>query len=134
MFKRLRDGLLGRTEPDQQEISPTTISPDADEALEIGETGEVDEVREAHEADESITFETIRFLAPSLDGRDLASAEPRAIPADRDAVLAVPEWSPEAARERHWINERYAVASHTELGPRSRPPYFGVYVVRSDAG
>jgi 4-amino-4-deoxy-L-arabinose transferase-like glycosyltransferase len=82
----------------------------------------------------SITFETIRFLAPSLDGRDLASAEPRAIPADRDAVLAVPEWSPEAARERHWINERYAVASHTELGPGSRPPYFGVYVVRSVAG
>lgn len=34
MFKRLRDGLLGRTEPDQQEV---TVSPEADEAVEIDE-------------------------------------------------------------------------------------------------
>lgn len=40
MFKRLRDGLLGRTEPDQQE---TTVSPKADEADEADEAVEIDE-------------------------------------------------------------------------------------------
>jgi fused signal recognition particle receptor len=40
VFKRLRDGLLGRTEPDQQE---TTVSPKADEADEADEAVEIDE-------------------------------------------------------------------------------------------
>ncbi len=31
MFKRLRDGFLGRTDPDQQEMPPATDAPDTDE-------------------------------------------------------------------------------------------------------
>ena len=31
MFKRLRDGFLGRTDPDQQEMPPATEAPDTDE-------------------------------------------------------------------------------------------------------
>jgi 4-amino-4-deoxy-L-arabinose transferase-like glycosyltransferase len=78
----------------------------------------------------SIRFETIRFLAPSLDGRDLSSVEPDALPADRDALLVVPAWSADATRERRWISERYAVDSHTRLGPKDGPPYFDVYEVK----
>lgn len=50
MFKRLRDGLLGRTEPDQQE---TTVSPEANEAVEIDETVEIDEIDDTIDADET---------------------------------------------------------------------------------
>ena len=58
MFKRLRDGLLGRTEPDQQEIPPTTISPEADEVTETGEIDETDEISEGFEAGEELPTET----------------------------------------------------------------------------
>ncbi|HEY1389006.1 MAG TPA: signal recognition particle receptor subunit alpha, partial [Ktedonobacterales bacterium] len=54
MFKRLRDGLLGRIEPDQQEIEQTTVSPEADE------TDETDETVEATDADDS-------NLSPSVE-------------------------------------------------------------------
>ena len=50
MFKRLRDGILGRTEPDQQE---TTVSPEANEAVEIDETVEIDEIDDTIDADET---------------------------------------------------------------------------------
>ena len=49
MFKRLRDGLLGRTEPDQQEAA---VSPEADEAVEIDEIDEIDETDDTIDADE----------------------------------------------------------------------------------
>lgn len=52
MFKRLRDGLLGRTEPDQQ---GTTVSPEADEAVEIDE---IDDAIDADETDEGLPFDT----------------------------------------------------------------------------
>ncbi|HEX5158367.1 MAG TPA: signal recognition particle-docking protein FtsY [Ktedonobacterales bacterium] len=52
MFKRLRDGLLGRTEPDQQ---GTTVSPEADEAVEIDE---IDDAIDADETDEGRPFDT----------------------------------------------------------------------------
>jgi fused signal recognition particle receptor len=54
VFKRLRDGLLGRIEPDQQEIEQTTVSPEADE------TDETDETVEATDADDS-------NLSPSVE-------------------------------------------------------------------
>jgi fused signal recognition particle receptor len=69
VFKRLRDGLLGRTEPDQQEISPTTISPEADEALETGEIDETDETVVASEAGEELPTEASpAILTPSAPG------------------------------------------------------------------
>jgi fused signal recognition particle receptor len=52
VFKRLRDGLLGRTEPDQQ---GTTVSPEADEAVEIDE---IDDAIDADETDEGLPFDT----------------------------------------------------------------------------
>ena len=52
MFKRLRDGLLGRTEPDQQ---GTTVSPEADEVVEIDE---IDDAIDADETDEGLPFDT----------------------------------------------------------------------------
>jgi len=61
VFKRLRDGLLGRAEPDQQEIVQTTVSPDADETVETAETDEALEALEANDADqtnEAMSFET----------------------------------------------------------------------------
>ena len=58
MFKRLRDGLLGRTEPDQQEIIQTTASPEADEVVETETTDEALEASDADQADEAVSFET----------------------------------------------------------------------------
>jgi fused signal recognition particle receptor len=52
VFKRLRDGLLGRTEPDQQ---GTTVSPEADEAVEIDG---IDDAIDADETDEGLPFDT----------------------------------------------------------------------------
>jgi fused signal recognition particle receptor len=57
VFKRLRDGLLGRTEPDQQEIAQTAVSPEADEAVEIDETDETDEAIDASEVGEALPIE-----------------------------------------------------------------------------
>lgn len=42
MFKRLRDGILGRADADQQELSPTSDTPEVDS---IGEAGAADDER-----------------------------------------------------------------------------------------
>lgn len=68
MFKRLRDGLLGRTEPDQQEIVQTAVSPEADEAVEIDET---DDTIDASEVGEALPGET-----PSVASATSASGVP----------------------------------------------------------
>jgi len=62
VFKRLRDGLLGRAEPDQQEIVQTTVSPEADETAETAETDTADEALEANDADQ--TDEAMSFEIP----------------------------------------------------------------------
>jgi fused signal recognition particle receptor len=79
VFKRLRDSLLGHTEPDQQEISPTTISPEADEALETDEVVEADEPIEGFGADEEAPIETPP-AAPTASAPSLSEAVTSPLP------------------------------------------------------
>ena len=117
MFKRLRDGLLGRTEPDQQEISPTTISPDADEALEIGETGEVDEVREAHEADESLPSETLPAATPPVALTTSVSSLP-------EPVSSPPEQPVESVEPAELPGDDFDSRSGPDMGEQERRGFF----------
>ena len=117
MFKRLRDGLLGRTEPDQQEISPTTISPDADETIETDETGEVDEVREAHEADESLPSETLPAATPPAALTNSVSALP-------EPVSSPPEQPDESVEPAELPGDDFDSRSEPDMGEQERRGFF----------
>ena len=60
MFKRLRDGFLGRTEPEEQQITPATDTPDSADTADTADTPETDS------ADDEAATTATASLEPDL--------------------------------------------------------------------
>ena len=85
MFKRLRDGLLGRADPsapDEQQITPATDAPETTDTTDIADASQIDDAADVADPADAVVEDAAPVETPPAERAAPLGDQPAALGAD----------------------------------------------------